>query len=103
MEERRGVAARGKDLEEAGLVLGLSCQVRVSPCFLHRRERDVDCPQPGRFKEERGRAWVYGARWMLTGPIYGALSCRRDAGVGRQVGPEAARRQGCRRQEESTG
>ena len=55
-EERRRVTARGKGLVEAGLLRGLSFQVRVCACFRPDRDgRDVDCPKRGSLEEKEQR------------------------------------------------
>ena len=76
-------------------------------CLLHHSKRDVDCSRVwagvwrGRLQE------LVAVMWRIVetdGDIDNVIaSCRRDAGVGREMGLEAARRQGRRRQEESTG
>ena len=75
--------------------------------FRHHSKRDVDCSGVwagvwrGRLQELVTVTW----RIVETdGDIDNVIaSCRRDAGVGREMGLEAARRQRRRRQEESTG
>jgi len=75
--------------------------------FRHHSKRDVDCSGVwvgvwrGRLQE------LVTVMWRIVetdGDIDNVIaSCRRDAGVGREMGLEAARRQRRRRQEESTG
>ena len=64
--------------------------------------RDVDC-LVGDITRESKKQTMCSWCEKYDDLINRALSCRRDARVGRQVGLEAARRQGRRRQKESTG
>jgi hypothetical protein len=82
----------GADVGGAGLELPGACVSLLSPPYM----RDVDCTtRAGRLREETNAGQRTVAHMADDDDALNdvSASCRRDAGVGRQVGLEAARRQ----------